>query len=249
LDHVLPISVAILVANWVANAIEPGSIYELIIHKNNFPFLDNRQSQAFDSSLADLVTVTGKNEMIDVEQSSYVSSTKLRSMLELLQTRGEFDGCIPIIKDQLLVGLISAPELEFALDKVRERCNMTGHNEPVMCRLSVQDAVKYHQYYSGSTNSANRDYFHRDYFDRDEYGSEHDNDCVYNNDRVLQKVCDLTPYLDVVPITMDIHSPLALVQMIFTRLGTRVVCVVKRGRFVGILHRKKYIEFCQHEKH
>ncbi|GMF83134.1 unnamed protein product [[Candida] boidinii] len=57
--YVLPISIAIAFSNWVAYHIEPNSLYEILIEKNDFPFLDNRKILTFDNStkLKDLLTV------------------------------------------------------------------------------------------------------------------------------------------------------------------------------------------------
>lgn len=262
LDHVLPFSIGILVANWVANAIEPNSIYEIIIHKNDFPFLPNRIPKAFDSRLSDLVTVLPRSEIIDVQNSIYISTTQLRQMLLTLQHRGEFDGCIPIVKGKVLMGLISAPELEYALDFIQQRCEELEYYEPVMCKLPVREAdmKKYHLHYSG--------------LDRHQYDEEqsmmYDRDLVAGHDtsdyfgypvryedeeepqddeiqRELCRIADLTPYIDRVPITMDIHSPLSLVQMMFTQVGTRIICVIREGKFVGLLHKKKFINFTHND--
>ncbi len=47
-----------------------------------------------------------------------VEATSLRSKLERLHKAGELDGGLPIIRDDVLVGLIPAPDLEFALDNL-----------------------------------------------------------------------------------------------------------------------------------
>lgn len=259
LDHVLPFSIAILVANWMANAIEPSSIYELLIHKNDFPFLDNRVPTAFDSQLSDLVTMLPKSEIIDVQNSIYVSSTRLRQMLSVLQNRGEFDGCIPILKGKALMGLISAPELEFALDRIQTRCEELEYDEAVLCKMPVRDSdmKRYHRHYnglngadvSGDEEATTPGHDTADYFGFPmRYESQAGSDDSDDIRQELSRIGDLTPFIDRVPITMDIHSPLALVQMMFTQLGTRIICVVREGRFVGVLHKKKFIDFCHKNK-
>lgn len=49
--------------------------------------------------------------------------------LKLLQDAGELDGGLPVIRDEALVGLIPAPELEYALDQLENEegslCLMT----------------------------------------------------------------------------------------------------------------------------
>jgi chloride channel 3/4/5 len=59
-----------------------------------------------------------------------VSATSLREKLEILHKAGEIDGGLPIIRDEILVGLIPAPDLEFALDNLVDEasslCLMTS---------------------------------------------------------------------------------------------------------------------------
>jgi hypothetical protein len=43
--------------------------------------------------------------------------------LEILHRAGEVDGGIPIIRDDILVGLISAPDLEFSLDNLENEAD------------------------------------------------------------------------------------------------------------------------------
>lgn len=47
-----------------------------------------------------------------------IPASSLRQKLELLHQAGEVDGGLPIIRDDVLVGLIPAPDLEFALDNL-----------------------------------------------------------------------------------------------------------------------------------
>lgn len=276
LNHVLPFSVTILVANWVANAIEPKSLYELIIEKNDFPYLDNRLMVSFDSSLADLVTPAQPAAMLDLSHGPHVSVSRLDAILQRLHARGEIDGCVPLVKGSVLVGMIAAPQLEFALDTVRTQFmaaaaaagETTGEDGGrferslgnVLCRLSVRDAdvSRYHHYYAGSHLAAS-----------DSEGTDTDDELAYDlgastpteraerasflhftldHDNLdlaaLEPYTDLTPYIDRAPLALDVHSPLALVQMMFSKLGPRAICVTKDGEFMGILHKKKFIEYC-----
>lgn len=43
--------------------------------------------------------------------------------LELLHRAGELDGGLPIVRDNVLVGLIPAPDLEFALDQLDDEAS------------------------------------------------------------------------------------------------------------------------------
>ncbi|MCJ1267039.1 hypothetical protein MMC22_006924 [Lobaria immixta] len=120
LDHVLPFSLAVLVAKWTADALEPLSIYDLLTEINSYPFLDNKLRPTFTSELGDITPRVRSHRIIDISNSPLVSTQTLRLKLERLHNAGELDGGLPIIRHGVLVGLIPAPDLEFALDKLED---------------------------------------------------------------------------------------------------------------------------------
>ncbi|XDG01125.1 hypothetical protein ABKA04_000740 [Annulohypoxylon sp. FPYF3050] len=120
LDYVLPFSLAILVAKWTADALEPLSIYDLLTNMNAYPYLDNKHKPIFTSDLADIIPRFRRERVIDISSSPLVPATKLRSKLDLLHRAGELDGGLPILRDNILVGLIPAPDLEYALDNLED---------------------------------------------------------------------------------------------------------------------------------
>ena len=118
LDHVLPFSLSVLVAKWTADALEPLSIYDLLTDMNSYPLLDNKVRPIFTSELGDITPKVRSHRMIDISNSPLVSAQGLRRKVELLHNAGEIDGCLPIVRHGVLVGLIPAPDLQFALDKL-----------------------------------------------------------------------------------------------------------------------------------
>ncbi|KAI1403973.1 chloride channel [Hypoxylon fuscum] len=120
LDYVLPFSLAILVAKWTADALEPLSIYDLLTNMNAYPYLDNKHKPMFTSQLADIVPRVRHERVIDITTSPLVPATQLRSQLDILHRAGELDGGLPIVRDGILVGLIPAPDLEYALDNLED---------------------------------------------------------------------------------------------------------------------------------
>jgi chloride channel 3/4/5 len=118
LDHVLPFSLAVLVSKWTADAMEPLSIYDLLTDMNSYPFLGNRAHPVFDTVLGDITPRVRRKRIIDVSNSPLVPAHELRQKLEYLYMAGELDGGLPIVRHGVLVGLIPAPDLEFALDKI-----------------------------------------------------------------------------------------------------------------------------------
>lgn len=291
LDYVLPFSIAILVANWVANLIEPKSVYELQIKKNDYPFLDNRKTLAFDSSLADLVSHFPRKLCIDMDEgdedgSAKVTVGQLKEMLAQVQVRNGIDGSIPLVRNDNVVGLLPALELEVALDRICQwyeevagvvveeqvapapgspTSNETtglklslpvppivtpaGTCPPVdppssldaiVCTVSVKDVdiTKFHHYYVGAKA--------RETCETDPEESSNSSAC---EDGLLPfEATDLTQFVDRAPLALDVHSPLTLVQMMFSKLGVRQICVVEDGQFVGVLHKKKFIDFCNNQE-
>ncbi|KAI4158237.1 MAG: hypothetical protein LQ342_007648 [Letrouitia transgressa] len=120
LDHVLPFSLAVLVAKWTADAIEPLSIYDLLTEMNSYPLLDNKIRPIFTSDLGDITPQVRSHRVIDISSSPLVPAPVLRKKLEHLHNLGELDGGLPVVRHGVLVGLIPAPDLEFALDKLNE---------------------------------------------------------------------------------------------------------------------------------
>ncbi|KAL2123932.1 hypothetical protein VTJ04DRAFT_297 [Mycothermus thermophilus] len=131
LDYVLPFSLAILVAKWTADAIEPLSIYDLLTEMNSYPFLSNKHKPIFTSDLADIVPRVRPERIIDITNSPVVPATSLRKKLEILHRAGELDGGLPIVRDGILVGLIPAPDLEYALDQLRDESSSLCLMAPV----------------------------------------------------------------------------------------------------------------------
>ncbi|ORY02561.1 voltage-gated protein/chloride channel-like protein [Clohesyomyces aquaticus] len=131
LDHVLPFSLGILVSKWTADAIEPLSIYDLLTDMNSYPFLDNKVRPIFTSELGDITPRIRKERIIDISDSPLVSAAELREKQQYLHMAGELDGGLPILREGVLVGLIPAPDLEFALDKLENENN-------TLCLMSTQ---------------------------------------------------------------------------------------------------------------
>ncbi|KAL4959255.1 chloride channel protein [Aspergillus stella-maris] len=123
LDHVLPFSLAVLCAKWTADAIEPHSIYDFLTEMNSYPFLDNKQQIMSDAELGDIVRPVRRSRMIDVTNSPLVPARELRSKLQHLLMAGELDSGLPILRDGVLIGLIPAPDLEYALDSLDDEDN------------------------------------------------------------------------------------------------------------------------------
>lgn len=86
----------------------------------------------FSSQLSDITPRLRPERIIDITDNIYVAADELREKLRMLQIAGELDGGLPIVRDGILVGLIPAPDLEFALDGLQSE-------EDEMCLMAPKD--------------------------------------------------------------------------------------------------------------
>jgi chloride channel 3/4/5 len=90
---------------------------------NSYPFLDNKIQVVSDAELGDIVRPVRKSRIIDISDSPFVPATELRSKLQTLLMAGELDSGLPILRHDILSGLIPAPDLEYALDNLEDEEN------------------------------------------------------------------------------------------------------------------------------
>ncbi|KAJ9614396.1 hypothetical protein H2200_002532 [Cladophialophora chaetospira] len=230
LDHVLPFSLGVLCAKWTADAVEPLSIYDLLTDMNSYPFLDNRTTPVFDSELGDITTRFRRDKVIDITISPLVKATDLRAKLRRLQNLGELDGGLPILRNKVLVGLIPAPDLEFALDRVE-------NEDSALCLLSTDDHSHAH----------NLQHHGWDSFEETGYDSGREESDDEQQPTALP--VDLTPYIDPAPVALDVHSPMDLVYQCFVKLGLRYICVLNEGEYRGMVHKKAFVRYIKTLEH
>jgi chloride channel 3/4/5 len=96
---------------------------DLLTNLNSYPFLNNKHKPVFTGNLGDIVPRIRRERVIDISSSPLVPASTLRQKLEILHRAGEVDGGLPIIRDDILVGLISAPDLEFSLDRLEDEAD------------------------------------------------------------------------------------------------------------------------------
>jgi len=71
------------------------------------------------------------------------------------------------------------------------------------------------------------------------------NDQDFNEEGILiqSELNDFTPWVDQAPIMISVNSSMELATEMFVRLGTRYLCVVLDGHFVGVIHKKSLIKY------
>lgn len=97
---------------------------------NSYPFLDNKTHPTCEAYLGDIVPPVRRHRMIDITSSPLVLARELREKLDYLLMAGELDSGLPIVRDGVLMGLIPAPDLEYALDKLEDE-------DDELCIMSV----------------------------------------------------------------------------------------------------------------
>lgn len=217
LEHVLPFSIGVLVSKWTADALEPLSIYDLLTDMNSYPYLDAKSHPPFTEDLGDITPATNPSRIIDVSSTPLVSARQLRSQLDYMHMAGELDGGLPIVKDGILVGIIPGPDLEFALDR------LDGDEEDALCLM-------------GSTQSRPR---RSDMISGSAIATDDEDDASESSNSPL----DFSTYIDPSPLALDICSPMELVYECFSKLGVRYICVLRRGRFAGLVHKKVFVRY------
>ena len=97
---------------------------------NAYPFLDNKLRPIFTTDLGEITPRLRSERIIDLSDSPLVSAQTLRRKLDYLHHAGELDGGLPVVRNGILVGLIPAPDLEFALDKL-------DHEDQCLCLIAT----------------------------------------------------------------------------------------------------------------
>lgn len=218
LDRVLPFSLAVLCAKWTADAVEPLSIYDLLTEMNSYPFIDNKVHPVFDTELGDIVPRVRRNRIIDISNGPLVRASDLRQKLHHLHMAGELDGGLPILRNNVLVGLIPAPDLEFALDRIEDE-------ENALCLMASD--IRWQGF-------DQQQQLLPDQMDEEEGGLD---------GAVPSDPTDFTPFIDPAPVALDIHSPMDLVYQCFVKLGLRYMCVLRDGHFAGLVHKKTFVKY------
>jgi chloride channel 3/4/5 len=226
LEHVLPFSLGVLIAKWTADAVEPLSIYDLLQDMNAYPYLDAKVRPVFTTDLGDITTAPSKNRYIDISTSSWVPAAQLREKLDHIHLKGEFDGGLPIISHEILVGLIPGPDLEYALDR------LDGDEETALCLMNPHE--RWERPYRGDARNNIVD---------DESLDGTADDEAQPLTSTPTNPTDFTPYIDAAPVALDICSPMDLVFECFVKLGLRYICVLSEGKFAGLVHKKTFVKY------
>ena len=127
LEYVVPHMLAILVAKWVADALEHEGVYDLAQAVLGHPFLDTDHAMKLVQNsrtpylVEELIPPpqTMHEITLEVDSSGYVPRTILSEKLAQLHRRGLMDaGLVLVQNDGMLQGYLAEGELEFGLSDV-----------------------------------------------------------------------------------------------------------------------------------
>jgi len=141
LEYIVPHMIAILVAKWVADTLEPQGVYDLAQTVLGHPFLDNDHAIVLVQKENTLVEAlippkqTMEDITVHVPKDNKVSRRALETKLEHLKERGLLDAGLVLVQDGMLQGYLAEGELEFGLTKLGEiwdddcRVRLLGESE------------------------------------------------------------------------------------------------------------------------
>ena len=124
LEYIVPDMIAILVAKWVADALEASGVYDLAQSVLGHPFLDLDHAiklvQKEQKLVEELIppSKTMQDITVHVPPSNKVSRKILFDKLEGLKERGLMDAGLVLVQDGMLQGYLAEGELDFGLNKL-----------------------------------------------------------------------------------------------------------------------------------
>ena len=136
LEYIVPDMIGIMVAKWVADALEEEGVYDLAQTVLGHPFLDPEHAMALIRTEQYLVEElippeqTMKEITVQVPPMGRVPRRLLGEKLSQLKRRGLMDAGLVLEQDGMLQGYITEGELEFGLKEVG-----TGFEENALVRL------------------------------------------------------------------------------------------------------------------
>ncbi|KAL8744455.1 MAG: hypothetical protein Q9190_003306 [Brigantiaea leucoxantha] len=121
LEYIVPHMIAILVAKWVADALEKEGVYDLAQTVLGHPFLDADHAMTLVQRNADLVErlipprQTMNEITVEIPRNNKVLRKILEEKLDRLKERGLLDAGLVLVQDGMLQGYLAEGELDFGL--------------------------------------------------------------------------------------------------------------------------------------
>ncbi|GAA5977293.1 hypothetical protein JCM5350_002419 [Sporobolomyces pararoseus] len=225
LTYSLPTMFAVLVAKTVADAIEPRSIYDLVIEVADLPYLDAKAEYIHAATPSEVLDSEVPHISLDISNTV----TSLRQQLVDLYQEGRASG-FPILgreehpgsSSTRMYGYIASKELEHGLALARTR----GLPDHTVVNFKIAQDLRSGRAaglgMSGLLTPA--------------AGPGHSE----NGENEL----DFGWLVDSAPIVVNVRSPMELLHEMFSKLGVRYLVVVdERGLYRGVIEKNRYLVY------
>ncbi|ORY35468.1 putative voltage-gated chloride channel [Naematelia encephala] len=227
LNYVVPVMLGVLVAKTVADGLEKKGIYDLVIDLNQLPYLDAKHEYLWGGRRVS--EIADRHVPYLRADKTHTVRTLTGKLLESARLGLADTGFPVLIKDVIsedgrpsasavlrVVGFLGMNELEHALSVLADEPDANLNLMPDdMGSRSRASAMSIFSFAESESVSDNR-----------------------------PNPYDISRYIDRAPITVQMYSPLELVQQLFVKLGARQLLVTdSRGVFKGMVTKKAWLSF------
>ena len=231
LDYIVPHMIAILVAKWVADALEKEGVYDLAQTVLGHPFLDPDHAMSLVQREGVLTEelIPPPQTMRDItvhvaKDDDTVPRGILEQKLERMKERGLMDGGLVLVRDGMLQGYLAEGELEFGLTQLGETEQLARSERVRLLGRSPQSQ-------------------------EENYPSMVDDQAIGTgtgtgtDTGTVGDVLDLNPFVDSTPLTINAKAPMEYAVELFAKLGLRYLCVLEEetGKLVGVIIKKRLV--------
>lgn len=220
LEFVVPNMIGIMIAKWVADALEKESVYDLAQTVLGHPFLDLEQSMKLVYRKQHLVEElippeqTMQQITVDVSPSGFVQYGILAKKLEQLKLRGLMDAGLVLVQRGLLVGYLAESELEYGL-------NVLGQDLSDSAQVQLAD--------TSSDTGMQRD-----------FPRQSAEEILIANQKL-----DMSMFVDRTPLTVSSAAPMEYAVEMFGKLGLRYIITTSQstGKVNGVIIKKRMVSW------
>ncbi|KAF3483068.1 chloride channel protein 3 [Arthroderma uncinatum] len=246
LTYILPTMIVVGVTKAVSDQFGKGGIADRMIWFNGFPFLDSKEEHIFNVPVSHAMT---SNPVVFPEAGLSISKA------EQLLRKHKFQG-FPVVEDydsMTLVGFIGRTELQYAIRRAKREGLLAPNARCQFVRLSTSMGG------GPASSSQSSDIFGPPTplsSSPPPDGERHNTGAPTTFDDIASssgtRVIDLSPYVDLAPITVHPRLALETVMEIFKKMGPRVILVEHRGQLSGLVTVKDCLKYqfkVEHQEH
>lgn len=233
--------IAVMVAKWVGDALEPEGIYDALIQLRKYPFLDARESYKGKSIMRDIMTpferlktINGSGMTIgELGRQGKSAFTDAHSLTLLTQEQLVADLKVtgfPVITDDSrrhVLGFICRSELLFVLKQARGNGAITSETR---CTFLPLDGVAEQRVFG---------------YGLDDWSPNSTSDVslvATSSSEAINAQLNLRGWMDRTPMLVAPLLPVEIGLEVFRKMGVRYVLVNENARLEGIVTKKDLLE-------